>query len=96
MLLVSSQAQDTLSIKKYEKSFLKEDHHFHYRLPIFIPHYNGYFGSGEASLEPGDEDDGNEDGDGGDESGGTILEKLFKKEFLNLEGQYEVFSLRSQ
>ena len=61
-------AQDSLVIKKFAKSYLREGQHFHFNIPSF----RGDFSYGEISIKPNDDikdDEGLPPGDGGGDSG---------------------------
>lgn len=87
-------SQDSIIIKKFEKSFLREDQHFHFDVPIYIPHFSGQFANGESSIESSGEIEDEigvlpEDSDPENlpekwEPDGSFIAKLFKKQ-LNLE-----------
>tara|TARA_B100000809_G_scaffold93027_1_gene91678 strand:- start:630 stop:1499 length:870 start_codon:yes stop_codon:yes gene_type:complete len=82
-------AQDSLVIKKFARSYLREDQHFHFNIPLYIPTFKGNFSYGDVSVEPNDDivDGDNPPDDGGGDSGDqgdNIFEKFFKTTF-NLE-----------
>lgn len=85
----ASFAQDSLGIKKFKKSYLREDQYFHFNIPLYVPSFDGDFSYGEVSVKPNDDiDDGDiPPGDGGGDDGdqgGNLFEKFFKTTF-NLE-----------
>jgi len=70
-------AQDSLGIKHFKKSYLRDDQHFHFNIPLYLPSFKGDFSYGDITIEPDDDDDG-----GG--SGGNIFDKFFNTK-LSLE-----------
>jgi len=86
--------QDRVGIKLFSKSYLREDQHFHFNIPIYVPSLNSGFTYGDISVKPDDDidDEGlppgdNSEGDGGGDNsdqGDNIFERFFKKT-LNLE-----------